>query len=217
MLRNIALAASALIGAAGLGRAYADRTIDARLETEIEAAKERALHEIELETGALVAKRLRIFAMTIAAKTSLLTAAYAAHVLGGLSLVEYTTATVGLLLGFVGFDLARAAPAMAFGVRFVRRYGVRPKRAIRAYVGSMAFNRAYSETREALQTGAAKRLVFFSTKSPDEISRRVAAAVSEVAGAMSYDRIKARVAVGLGKALLVAAVYAIFVAILVSA
>ncbi len=214
MIRMLILAVSAVTGAVTLGRRFADRSIDKALDTEIEAAKDRAVKELRSEIDAHVDWRLRSYALTLLVKSSLLAAPYLAFKAGLFDAGVFRIFVGMLITAFVSYDVAKAVPRAPLAWRLFRAYGLDAKTAFTEYVSRAAFARAYEEAQTRLKVGATRRVVAVSNYSADQLSARVGAAVAEVAAAASFAEVRRRVGVGAMKTLILLALYAGFIALL---
>ncbi|MEL7488423.1 MAG: hypothetical protein AAGJ87_14550 [Pseudomonadota bacterium] len=217
MIRVLLAAATAVAGAAAAGRKLADRTLDARIAAEIETAKMQALCALDRETGVFMRDRLGGFARTLLVKAALMAIVFLAFASGAINAQTFRIGAASLLAAFLGYDLVRGAPRLRDAARLLRAYGVNGKKALRDYVAAAAFERAYVESRNRLDAGAARRLVQASTYTADDLSKRIATAVAEIAGAASYDRVKAHAGVAALKAAILGCAYAGFLFLVTTA
>lgn len=212
MIRALLLAVSAISGAAALGRKLADKSIEERLTSEIEAAKTIAIAELDREIETVVAQRLGAYALALLVKAGLVAMVYLMVVSGMITTLAFKMAVAGLVAAYVGYDIVKMLPHMPLAWRIFRDYGFNLKRAVTEYVARVAFERAYRETWSRLHKGTARGVLAISSFSADKLSGDVAEAVADVAHKTSFSRIRPRVVVACVKAGVMFALYAGFLA-----
>ena len=215
MIRAILLAVSAVGGAVALGRKYVDKSIDKKLAEEIETAKALAVEQLDREVHEVVGKRVGVMAFTLLVKAGLVAAVFLAHQAGYISEAAFRGGVIALIIAYLAYDLLRTWPHIPTTIKLFRNYRFNARRALKEYVVTIAFDRAYEETMERLSTGNARHIVAVSTYSAGELSEQVAAAVSEVAGEVSFDRVKPRVIVGAVRVAVMMLSYMAFIALVV--
>lgn len=215
MIRVVLLAVSAIGGVVALGRRLADRSIENRLDTELEAARKLAMAELDREIDAVVRHHLAAYASSLLTKAGLVGGAYLLFAAGFISSIFFKAGVSVLILCFIAYDIARASRHAPLAAKLFREYGFDGRKAIKEYVAGVAFQRVYAEARTRLGTGPAKRVIAVSSFSAHELSEDVANTVAHVAHETSYDKIRARVMLALFKGGLMFAVYAGFVALIV--
>ncbi|MEL7490076.1 MAG: hypothetical protein AAGJ73_05100 [Pseudomonadota bacterium] len=213
MIRAVLLAISAVGAAVALGRKFADKTIEDRLPTEIEAAKELAIRELDSQVDARVDLHLRQYSLTLLAKAGLVAAAYLLFHFGVIDEAGFRIAVLSLIAAYVGYDVFRIAPRARTAWRLFHAYGFNIKRAVKEYVAAIVFDRAYEQTHARLKAGAAGRVVAVSNYSASVLSQEVAQAVSDVAAGVSFERVKPRVITAALKSVGMLALYAAFIAL----
>ncbi|MEM9168404.1 MAG: hypothetical protein AAGC56_02020 [Pseudomonadota bacterium] len=211
MLRRILLAASAVGGAAAFGRKIADKAIEKRLASEIEAAKALAIAELDREIDGALRARLVGFALGVVVKAGLVAAAFAGFRAGLYEEMTFRIVATGLLAAFLGHDAVRAAPYLPTAVQLMREYGINVRAAITEYAAAAAFERAYRETSKRLTGKRVRGLIAVSTYTPGAISEQVAEAVAQVAEAVTFKRAATRAAVAAAQAAGLFVLYAVIV------
>lgn len=216
MLRAIIVAISAIGGAISVGRKFADKSLEKRIGAEVDAAKDRAIAELDREIDLRVDGHLRRYGLTLLIKAGLVAVVYLFHASGVLTGAHFRWAIGGLIFLFIVYDLFRMLPQFPIWLSLVRDYGFNLKEAVKDYVATVAFERAYHETNKELNASRrAQALIAVSTYSARRVSDEVATAVAEVVAGVSFDRLKPRVMLGLLKILGMVILYMGFVALIV--
>ena len=215
MIRTVILAVSALGSAVAFGRKYVDKSIEKKLGEEIEAAKLLAVEQLDREIDDVVRHRLGNMALSLLTKAGLVAAAYLIFSAGLIADNVFRGAVVALIIAFMAYDWWRVGPHVPTILKLCRGYQFNGKRALKEYVATVTFDRAYEQTMERLETGKTRQLVAISNYSAGDLSEKVALAVSQVAAEVSFDRVKPRVIVGALRAGLLLVSYAAFFALVV--
>lgn len=215
MIRALLLAASAIGGAVALGRKYVDKSIDKKLDGEIETAKALAIEQLDREIHDVVGHRVGAIAFSLLVKAGLVATVFIVYSGGYISETIFRGGVLALITAYIGYDFFRHWPHVPTAIKLFRNYRFDAKRALKEYVVTVAFDRAYEETMKRLSTGNTRHIVAVSNYSANDLSEQVAVAVSEVAGEVSFDRVKARVAVGAARAGVMMASYMAFIALVV--
>ena len=208
--RLIIIAAAAIGGGVLLGRRAVDRKIEDQLPAEIEAAKTRAVAELDKEIDRVVSEKLSSFAFNLIVKSALVGAAYLIFDAGHLTVTGLKIVIGVLIVSFVAYDIARTLPFFIPAWRHVRGHNWNFHKAFVEFIASLAFERAYVQTMLAMETGPNRFWVGFSNHSAHSISEQVGVAVADVARAVSFERAKWRAIVAIVLALLMFAAYAGF-------
>ena len=215
MIRIVVAAVTALAGAVTIGRKVADKSVEKRLETEIDLAKASALVELDQSMEDIVKKRLAAMATSLLAKAGLIAIPFLAYAGALISPEMFKISAFALIAGFVGYDAATNWPELSRAVRFLRQYRLNAKRALREYVAETAFERAYAQAMKQLRGGRASPVIAVSSYSMHGISEEVAKAVSQLAAEVSYERAKPRAIFAAMRAGAMLALYAAFIALVV--
>lgn len=216
MIRRVALAVSALTGAVALGRKAADASIEKQLAVAIDDAKQEAIETLDREIDGAVGNRLAAFSLTLLVKAALLSLVFLARSGGLIEGAAFKVTALGLLAAYLGHDVTRLAPHAPVAWRVFRDYGFNLQKATTEYVSETAFARAYEEATRRLGERKSRAVIAVSNYSRHELSERVARAVADVARTVSFERIRARVAIGAAKALVLMASYTIFLMLIFS-
>ncbi len=216
MLRIIILAATA-IGGVIAGRQALNRTIEKRLPTEIETAEARAIDDLNRNINDFAREKLTIFALALLIKIGLVSAVYYLFAAGHLSAQGLRIAGGVLVAGFVVRDIIKNLPLISPAFDHIRRHQWSIRRALTEFVAGVAFERAYRETRIRTNVGANKFWISLSKYSVHGISTEIASAVSEVARAVSFPRIRSRALLAGAAGASMFGVYVFFVTVMLTA
>lgn len=212
-VRAAMLAAAAIGGGVALGRKAIDKKIDERVSAEVEAAKARALAELDKTVAGVVRERLGAFATSLAIKAALFAAAYALFATGNLTPTGFRVVVAGFVAVFIARDAASILPYALPAFRLARRHGWSPKRVVTELVAGVVFERAYADALVAAQTGSNKLWIALSNYNAQAVSTNAADAIARVAAEAGWPRVRSRVLIALALAGAMSATYTAFVAV----
>jgi len=153
MIRALLLAASAIGGAVALGRKYVDKSIDKKLDGEIETAKALAIEQLDREIHDVVGHRVGAIAFSLLVKAGLVATVFIVYSGGYISETIFRGGVLALITAYIGYDFFRHWPHVPTAIKLFRNYRFDAKRALKEYVVTVAFDRAYEETMKRLSTG----------------------------------------------------------------
>ncbi len=196
VLRAITLAAGIVGGGLTLARNRLDKEIEKKVDARINEARDDAIVELESTVEAFVKRQVFIFMRNILIKGSLV-----GVVVAGRFAQLYDRDTMGwILLTLVGlfmiYDAANLWPHLKLGFQHARKARWNPAQALRAYVAADVFDTAYERVMEETQDTKVKYWIALSRYRPEEISEKIASALSQVAAAASVRIVRTRAAVG---------------------
>ncbi|MGD2132929.1 MAG: hypothetical protein PVI23_09060 [Maricaulaceae bacterium] len=213
MLRLLLMAAAAIGGGIAFGRKAIDRTVEKRVSEAVEIAQANAIAELDRAIRDIVAERLTNLGLNLVFKATLIAAAYALFATGELTATGFRIVTSAFIAAFVLRDIVRTAPYAAPALRLARQSGWSPRRALKAFVVGVVFERAYAEALAATTRGPHRFWIALSNYREQSISHEVAKTVSEVAYDTSFARARTLFVISALTAAAMLAAYAGFAAL----
>ena len=194
-IRAIGIAAGLVSGGVALARNRLDHEIDRKVEARIETARAEALKALEDEVDVVIRKAVYSFSRNLLIKAIAVGGIVSGRI-GGLYDRPMMAILILVCVGcFLCWDVLRAIPAIRLGWPHLRKANWNPLKALRAHVGATIFDKAYERVIEETQEKRVKYWIAASRHNPDDISTRIAEAVSEVAAAASVRIVRARLIV----------------------
>lgn len=213
MFRLLLMAAAAVGGGIAFGRKAIDRTVEKRVSEAIELAQATAIAELDRTIRDILQERLTNLGLSLAFKATLIAAAYALYAAEELTGAGFRIVTSAFLTAFIVRDFLRTAPYMAPALRLARQSNWSPRRALKAFVVGVVFERAYAEALAATTKGPHRFWISLSKYREQSISHEVASKVSEVAYDTSFRRARSRFLISAAAAVVMIVAYSGFAAL----
>ncbi len=212
-LRALLIAATAVAGGVAVGRSAVDKAVKSRVSRAVEIAKVTAIEDLRRETTSVVTQRALNIAAALVWKLLIVGALYLLHRTNDLTTDGFRISVLLVTIFFAVRDLFLALPHLWRGYVFVRGHEWKPAKALREFVASIVFERAYEKALEATSQRSARHAIAMSSFTEEALAREIAQAVSEVAKEASVNIVRMRVMVGLSAVAVVSLTYGAFVAL----
>ncbi len=211
MLRLIITAVAAIGGGVAAGRHVLDKSIKSRVSTEVDAAKERAILELNKSVDRVLAEKIRTFVINVLIKVAVVAAIYVGLRLNYLTPDGFRVISLLAIAAFVTRDVLNVAPYVVPAFRLARRHGWSPRKIVTETVAATVFERAYAEVLVEAEKGTNRIWLGLSKYSAHSLSEEVARAVADVVAEVSYKPIRFRVLFAVGVFVTLSLLYTGFV------
>ena len=191
-LRAIGLAAGILGGGVALARNRIDREIERKIDARIAEARDEAVLALEDEVARVVSTALSRFVRNLILKASAVLLIVAGRLAGLYSAEIMHWMILACVAVFMMIDIFNSWPHVMTAIREIRKAGWNMLDALRAFVSASAFDRAYERVVEETSDPKVKYWIAASRYSQDDISKRIAEAVSDVAARSSVKIVRVR-------------------------
>lgn len=189
-VRNILTVAAGISASAMAVRKALGKEIDKRADRTIEKAVEEAREEIRIQAHTLISDNFKRFVKTTLSK-ALLVLIITVLFLSGLITSNWAALFLGIMfIGFTSYDFIRAAPALNFIRKEMKKHGWRPKLIFSEVVSAQVFEKVLERASGEPVDKTESVLMLLAGKKRDDVVERVARAVAEVASTTSWDDIK---------------------------
>lgn len=209
ILRAVTLAAGIVGGGVALARNRLDKEIEKKIDARIIEARDDAIAELDSTIASLIRRQVLVFGRNLLIKAALAGTVVAGRLAGLYDREIMGWALLALVGGFMIYDFANMWPNLKLGFQHARKANWNPARALRSYVAADVFDRAYEHVMEETQDKKVKYWIALSRYQPEQISEKIASALSQVAAAASVDIVRTRAVVGGSQIAAMMAIYSI--------
>ncbi len=216
MFRAAFLVISAVSAGLALGRQALAREVDKRTHSAIQDAGKIARERIRAHTQLFFSETFRTFVIVTAVKILLLGSVWAAHAFGLISDLVFTALLITLLVLFVLRDILATWPVLRLMQVELRQHGWRPKRAVGEIVAAQVFSEVLEEAGDLERKWSEDVLLRLSGKKRDDVTRKIAEAVANIARKSSWEDIVPFVRVTVVKFASLFIIYSAFVWVLLA-